>query len=456
MSLNRVAPQGVWTSRWTFVAAAAGLAIGLGNFWRFADSAGEYGGGAYLMLYVACVLLFAMPALVAEVVIGSRGRASPPRALHYLALESATTPWWRLFASLACLASLLVLGYLGVIGGWVLAYIPLLARETLTAASVELAAEHFNTLLASPQTMLYWQSLFMAMSACLVSLDMTRLLGRMLRIAVPIMLIMLALAVYCGYRLGDVGAAWQFLFELRPGDLSWQALLAALAQAFFSLSLGLGAMTVFGAYFPDGRSISRQVTAVVVLDLLVAMAAGLAIYALVLDQNIDPGRGAALLFVSLPYAFGNLFFGDIAGALFFALLGLVTLTTAVALMEPAVAALQERLRWRRPLLVLPVAALVWLLGAGCIQAFSAGPALQWLGRNPLEWLDLISANILVPLCALGFALFAGWRMRAEVLRDELHNASDRFFSLWRVLLRYIAPPAILVVLLGGLYQRFWV
>lgn len=454
MSLNRLAPQGGWSSRWTFVAAAAGLTIGLGTFWRFGHEAGENGGGAFVLMYIGFMLLIAVPILLAEVVLGSRGRASPITAMQHLVQESLAPAWWRGFPVLASLASLLILAYLSVIGGWVLAYVPLMFNETLTAASVELTADHFTALVTSAETMLNWQGLFIAAAALLAALGMTRALGRILRIVVPIILIMLAGAVYCGYRLGNFGAAWAWLFEMRLADVSGWSVLTALGLAFFTVGVGMGAMMVFGAYFPDGRSLARQVLAVVLLDIVVAVVGGLAIYALVLDQNIVPGGGVALLFVSLPFAFGNILFGDLAGALFFAMLGLVVLTSAVAMLEPAVAWLEERRRWPRLGAVLLVSAGVWLAGVGCIYALTEWSGTRLAGYSVLEWLDAVAANVLLPVCALGFTLFAGWRMRPEVLRDELHNSGSLFFSLWRGVVRYIAPAAITVVLVAGLYQRF--
>lgn len=447
--------HGGWGSRWTFVAAAACFAVGLGNLWRFAYLAGVHGGGSFVLVYVLCVLLVALPVLIAEVVLGSRGRSDPIHSMQNLTAEATTGRGWQVIGWLGVLAGLLVLSYYSVVGGWVLAYVEQVGRGTFEAASARQSGEQFGALLASPGRQLFWHSLFMALTALVVALGVRRGVGLVMRLSVPLLfLVLIGMVLYSAQR-GDWASAWSFLFRFRAADFNAEMVLVALGQAFFSLGIGMGAMMAYGAYAPDRRSIAGMLGMVAIFDTTVALLAGLAIFPLVFALHIQPGYGPGLMFVSLPYIFGNMPYGGLVGAAFFALVGLVALSSAVALLEPAVAWLVQRLRWWRPAAAALLASVVWALGVMTILSFNVWAGVRWQGRGLFAWLDLLTANLLLPLVGLLIALFVGWRMRAESARDELYVESRGFFWLWRWLLRYIAPPAVLAILATGLY-RSWV
>lgn len=454
MGLTRESIHGGWASRWTFVAAATATAVGLGNIWKFSYLAGVHGGGGFVLLYLGCVLLVALPVLIAEFVLGSRGRADPIHTMSDLCVESAAGKGWQTIGWLGVLAALLILSYCSVVGGWLLDYTGIMYRNELAAASGRLAGERFAELLANPTRQMAWHTLFMAASAAVVALGVRRGLGVLVRLLLPLLLLTLAWLVYFAWRHGDMDSALQFLFTVRPEQLHRDALLAALGQAFFSLGIGMGAMMAYGAYLPDRHSIVRMALTVVALDTLVALLAGVAIFPLVFSQHIEPNYGPGLMFVTLPYIFSNIDQGGLAGMAFFSMVALITLGSTVALLEPATAYLVQRWSWWRPLAVLFLALIGWCLGVFSIGALSWWRDVLWHGRGLFAWFDLFSANLLLPLVGLLIALFAGWRMRAEAARDELFADSDRLFSLWRWLLRYIAPPALSVVLLAGLYRSF--
>lgn len=447
--MQRETKQGVWVSRWTFVAAASGLAIGLGNFWRFPHEVGQYGGLLYLLVYLGFVLTIAMPVMLAEVVMGSRGRANPESSIQYLNLESGSHGAWRTVPALAMVTGLLLLVHLVVIAGWVLSYAYELGDAKLEAISIEFAGEHFAAYISSSEDMAKGLTGFFIVLTPLAMLKMTRSSGQLLRLLVPMILIMLAATLYAAFQLGDVSAGLKWMFEIRREDFGRDALVSALGQAFYTLGIGAGAMMIYGAYFPDGRSISRQVFAVVVIDTVVALVAGVSIYALVLDHNIEPGNSVALLFISLPYVFGNVLFGDLVGSMFFILLALVMLCSALALLEPAVAWLVEKTPLPRWFVVLLLCLLVWAGGLVIVLDVAAPGEAFWLYA-----LNRVAADYLLPLSALGLTLYAGWVLREVQARDELYYCSDRTFWIWRRLLRYIAPPAILAILLLSVYQGF--
>jgi NSS family neurotransmitter:Na+ symporter len=225
-----------------------------------------------------------------------------------------------------------------------------------------------------------------------------------------------------------------------------------LGQAFFSLGIGMGAMISFGAYAPERRSLVRMLGAVAVLHVVVALLAGLAIFPLVFAHRVQPSFGPGLMFVTLPYIFGNLPYGSVIGSVFFAMVLLAAFGSAVALLEPATAWLVQQWRWSRPRAAFALAFGVWLLGLLSIGSFSLWPSWRPGGKSLFAWIDWISADVMLPLCALALAILVGWRMRSESIRDELLSERPRLFWLWRLTLRYIAPPAIALILLAGLYR----
>tara|TARA_R100000687_G_scaffold83256_1_gene85328 strand:- start:705 stop:2048 length:1344 start_codon:yes stop_codon:yes gene_type:complete len=447
--LQREAKQGVWVSRWTFVAAASGLAIGLGNFWRFPHEVGEYGGLLYLLVYMGLVVVIAMPVMLAEVVMGSRGRANPESSIQFLNLEADAHGAWRIVPVVAMITGLLLLVHLVVIAGWVLSYAYQLGDARLEAISIEFAGEHFAAYISSGEEMAKGLTGFFLVLAPLAMLKMTRFTGQLLRLLVPLILIMLVAALYAAVELGDLGAGLRWMFEIRREDFGRAALVSALGQAFYTLGIGVGAMMIYGAYFPDGRSISRQVFAVAVIDTVAALVAGVCVYALVLDHNIEPGNSVALLFISLPYVFGNVLFGDLVGSMFFILLALVMLCSALALLEPTIAWLVEKTPLHRWFAVLLLCSLTWGAGLFIVLDVAAPGEAFWLYA-----LNRVAADYLLPLSALGLTLYAGWVLREVQARDELYYCGDRTFWIWRQLLRYIAPPAILAILLLSIVQGF--
>ncbi|MEX1670471.1 sodium-dependent transporter [Zhongshania guokunii] len=453
MVLKKRKIQGIWSSRWTFLAAATGLVVSLGNFWRTPQELGHNGGGAYLLLYLGFVVLVMLPIAVAEVRIAVRARGNPIHAIDQLAHYAKASKHWSLAAQIACIAALMLAANYAVVSSWLLAYVAKMSTGVMDGASLDVVAAELTGLLAAPEQMRFWQRIFLVAAISLSAMNVVRGMAGVLRVLLPVLLLVLLSIVYYSYALGDFTSALQWMFTLRVEDLSWRGVFSALQHAFYTLSIGTGALMAYGAYFPSGRSISRQLMALVIIDAGVLVLAGLAILALVFDQHIVPGSGPALLFISLPFSFGNLVFGDIAGTAFFLLLSILSLTTVVALMEPLVAYMVERWAVWRPAAAIMAGVLIWVGGDVAISSLAPASDLRWLSRSFMEWVDILAANILLPLSAWCFVLFAAWRVPKVVygVRDGWFEGV--FFWLWQALLRYIAPPAILVVLVVGLYLR---
>jgi neurotransmitter:Na+ symporter, NSS family len=441
---------GGWQSRTTFVLALSASAVGLGNLWRFSYLVGEHGGGAFVLTYVLCLFLVAVPVMVAEVVLGSHGRGSPLAAIRRASDRSLLSRGWMLVGVLACLTGILILSYYTVVAGWALAYAYDMQAGTFSAASAAAVGEHFAGFLVDPLRLVFSQSLFLLAVMLLVALGVRLGLGLLVWLVVPALVTLLAILIKFGFDNGDIPAARDFLFSVKLVDFSPQAALVALGQAFYTLSVGVGTGISYGAYAPRRTPIGRSVIAVAVFDTVIALLAGLAVFPVIFANNLEPSMGPGLVFFSVPYAFGNIAQGDLFGALFFLLVVLAALGSAVAIMEPAVGGLIEMTRFRRPVAVLFVGGVIWTLGLAVALSLADGGQGDWYGRGSLlSLLDRLTADCLLPLVALLTALLVGWRMRRELLRAALRRESAVFFSLWRLLLRYIAPAAMVLILLAG-------
>ena len=454
MSVAQRGELGGWQSRTTFVLALSASAIGLGSLWRFSYMVGENGGGLFVLTYLLCLFFVAVPVMIAEVIIGSQGRAAPVVAIRWAADRSLLSRGWMLLGWLACVTGLLILSYYVVVAGWALAYAWNMHTGLFAAASASVVAEQFELLLDDLLLMIYWQSLFLLPAVAIVALGIRRGLGMFVWLAVPSLFAMLLALVKFGFDAGDIPATREFLFSIKPLDFSWSSVLAALGQALYTIGVGVGVGISFGAYAPHKLPIGRSVMAVAVFDSAIALMAGLAIFPIVFANNMEPSMGPGLMFISLPYAFGNLMLGELFGTLFFALVALVALGSVVAIMEPIVGVLMQRLRVRRVSAALGVGVLLWLLALVVTLSFGPGDEYTTLGNgNLFHFMDRITAELMLPLVALLTTVLVGWRLRPEILRLELDREMDLFFSLWRRLLRYIAPVAILVIMIGALLAQ---
>lgn len=442
---------GGWQSRTTFVLALSASAVGLGNLWRFSYLAGENGGGLFVLTYLLCLFLVAVPVLIAEVIIGRHGKGGVMEAMRWSADRSLRSRGWLLLGLLTCLTGLLILSYYVVVAGWAVAYAWYLQSGLFAAASVANAAEQFERLLVDPLWMIYCQSLFLGLALLALVLGVRRGLGLLVWLSVPALMVLLGVLVKFALDTGDLVATRDFLFSVNPADFSPRSVLVALGQALYTLGVGVGVGISYGAYAPRRIPIGRSVIAVAVFDTALALLAGVAIFPVVFANNLEPSMGPGLMFISLPYAFGNMMQGDLYGTLFFVLVVLAALGSVVAMLECLVAVVIQGLRIRRFTAVLLVGAVVWLLAMLVARSFDPGDRLSQLVPGGLfRLLDNVTADILLPLVALLTAIFVGWRLRSELLRRELSRELDLFYSLWRCLLRYVVPPAIIIIVLARL------
>ena len=423
-----------WSSGPAFAVAAVGSAVGLGNLWDLPHLAGRHGGGAFVLVYAASVMLVAGPLLAGELIVGRRARRNPVDAMAALARCERRSRLWQLPAWLAVAASLLTLAIYGVLGGWAAAYLRYAVQGELAGGGPVGSARRFSELLASPATMAGWNLLLLSLAALIAAAGIRRGVERATRWLVPAMLaVLILLLIHAAARSGRFVDAAAYLLKADFARLDGVAIAQAFRHACFTLSLGVGVMTAYGAYLPDRACIPRLAFGVAAADLVASLIAALAILPVLMAAGIRPVEGPALAFVALPAAIASVPGGGVLATLFFLLLVLASLTSAVALIEPAAALAVERLRVSR------VEA-----SFGAAGAAAAVGVLAVLALN--EWANVLAA-ILLPLAAGGTALFAGHVLTRRAGREELGLVGRRY-RVWLILVRWAAPAGIGLAVLG--------
>lgn len=449
MTATRTSIHGQWSSRWVFILAATGSAVGLGNIWRFPYVTGENGGGAFVLVYLLCVALIGIPIMMAEILLGRRGRQSPINTMRTLAIEEKQSSHWSLLGWMGVIAGFLILSFYSVVAGWTIFYIIQNAGTGFDGLSAEDISALFDSLLASPQTLLLLHTAFMFLTALVVSLGVKSGLERAVKFLMPSLFILLLIMV--GYAISTEGFSdgLRYMFEPDFSKLSGSSILAAMGQAFFSLSLGMGAIMVYGSYLPSNASIVNTSITIAFADTCVAILAGLAIFPLVFTYGLEPSSGAGLIFVTLPVAFSQMPLGQILGTAFFVLLMFAAWTSSISLLEPAVAWLSENQNMTRVKASIVAGVIAWVLGLGSVLSFNLWEDYTFYGMTYFDVMDKFTSNILLPLGGLLIAIFAGWLMRRQSSQQEIAT-SGFFYAVWKFLVRVVAPLGVSLVFLNAI------
>lgn len=451
MAVSTESRHGMWSSRWLFVLAAAGSAVGLGNIWKFPYIAGENGGGAFVLIYLGCVAFVGIPIMMAEVLLGREGRQSPINTMRALVQQHHRNPAWVLIGWMGVLAGFLILSYYTVIAGWALFYIGEMASGTMDGATGEFAAASFDEFLSNPWELVFWQTLFMAGTVFIIARGVIKGLETAIRWFMPLLFALLF--VLLGYAVTTEGfqQGWDFMFAFNWDTVTGDTVLIAMGQAFFTLSLGMGAIMAYGAYVPSSASIAGTVTIIAVLDTLVAVAAGLAIFPIVFANGLEPGQGPGLMFVTIPLAFGQMPLGALFGALFFVLVSFAAITSAISISEPALAYLVETYNAKRGRVAISLGVISWILGLGTVLSFNVWADVHIVGQLTFfDFVDYVSQNVMLPLGGMLIALFAAWGLPKTVVGAQLGLQTGWVNVLWKVLCGIVAPLGVLIVFLATL------
>ncbi|MGB8714325.1 MAG: sodium-dependent transporter [Onishia taeanensis] len=438
-----------WTTRRAFILAVTGAAVGLGNIWRFPYMTGENGGSAFLLLYVAFVLLLGLPVMMAEILVGRAGRRSPTQSLAHLAMSAGRSPHWRWLGLFGALTVFLILSFYSVVSGWSIEYLVESLNGDFVGMTPPEVGGMFDSFLADPLRMTFNHTLFMLLTMTVVAGGVSNGLEKLNNLLMPMLyLLLIVLAGYAATTDG-FGPALAWLFTPNPAAITVEVVLNAMGHAFFTLAVGACALMAYGAYMPDHQSLPRAAVAVAALDVLVALLAGIAIFSVVFSQGMDPAEGPGLMFVTLPIAFAELPGGSIWLAIFFLLLLLATWTSSINLAEPMVAGLQG-LGLKRGQAAAIVGVAVWALGLLSVLSFSTMKDVDWIGgMNFFELVTTVPTDLFLPVGGLLIAIFAAWVMSRDTALRAL-DAGPNGFRIWQALVRYVSIPLVVVVLASGL------
>ncbi len=430
-----------WASRFAFLMAAIGSAVGLGNLWRFPFQAGQNGGSAFVIIYLVCVIIVAYPILIAELAIGRHKGLSAVGSTRQLALDIGKSRNWAIVGWVGVIASFFILTTYSIIAGQVLAYAVMSVSGEFAQLAAGGTAETLS-LYAGPTHALLWHTLFMVVTILIVSAGLHGGIERVVTILMPVFFVMLAGMCVYALTTGAAKDAIRYLFAPDFSALTPTIVLAALGQAFFSIGVGAAIMITYGSFLPKEEHIGGSGAIIAGSDTMVAIVAGLMIFPIVFAHGLDPAAGSGLIFGALPAVFAGMPAGSIVGGLFFFLAFIAALTTSISILITVSAVIVEELGLNRIKSAFAVGVLVWIVGAATVMFSELS-----------SWLDFLSGSVLLPLCGLLVAALAGWVVPRNIMRNELSGTSDGLFKFWRVLIRYLATIAIALILLLGIDEK---
>jgi NSS family neurotransmitter:Na+ symporter len=453
--------RGNWANHVGFVLAAAGSAIGLGNVWRFPYVTGENGGGAFVLIYLAAVLLIGLPIMMAEILIGRESQSSPVGAFR--ALSRPGSPW-ILIGWMGVAAGFIILSFYSVVAGWTLRYMWLSITGAFSGKDAADIGAIFGQIHAEPVGNVVTHSLFMLLTIGIVIGGIQKGLERWVRILMPALFVTMVLLLIRATSMSGFGAAMSFVFGTHFHLLTTQGVLEAMGQAFFSLSLGMGAMLTYGSYLRRTEDIVAMSTTVAVLDTVIALAAAMVLFPIIFSAGLPSAAGPGLVFVSLPIAFSHMPLGGLWATAFFALLAFAALTSTISLLEVAVSYLIDERSWTRVRATLTCGLAILVLGIP--SALSGGDGIfgaqfahfterffgQGHGKTWFDTFDYFANNWMLPLGGLGIASFVAWRI-GDKAREEAFKTGSRYgkvYWIWVQFLRYVVPVAVLAVFLNAI------
>ena len=434
----------------------------------------ENGGGAFVLIYIISIIVIALPIMIAEVFIGRHGKQNPVASLKYLSNESSSFAFtqidsdlkriktkkqkysnsddftnWQLVGWMGIIAGILILSFYSVIAGWTIAYIFKAFSGAFNLITLEQSQGIFNSFISDPTRLLAWHTIFMLLTCYIISQGVKGGLEKAVKILIPgLFIILIGLAIYSTTLSGFYdGLGYMFIPDL--SKITSEVVLSAMGMAFFSLSIGMGSLMIYGSYLSNESSITEVTSIVAFADTFVAILAGIIIFPIVFTYNLDPSTaGPGLIFQTLPIAFGAMPGGEIIAILFFILLFFAAITSSISLIEPAISFMIEEKSISRSNASIKIGFLTWFLGIGTILSFNYAADLQILGMNFFNLLDNFTSKIMLPLGGLLMAIFTGYIVKKKIISDELNISPERFI-LWRTLVRYVAPVAVTLIFVKG-------
>ena len=439
-----------WSSRFSFVMASVGFAVGLGNIWRFPYLTGEYGGAAFVLVYLLCAFGIGVPILMAEILIGRRGRRSPPGSMRAVAEREGRSRHWHLVGGLNLLAAFLIAVVYCVIIGWVLFYLCQAVATGFAGMDGPAAAAQFDAVLASTPTMLSWTLAGLFLTGLIIYAGVEKGIEKAVIVLMPALFGLLVVLVLYNAFAGGFAQALSWLFTPDFSKLDGGVCLAALGQAFFSIGVAMAAMMTYGAYLPERISIGQSVVMMVTADTLVALLAGMVVFPAVFANGLDPAAGTGLTFKILPIAFARMPGGHFVGSLFFLLLSVAAITSMIGFVHSLTTWLEESRAYTRQKSVIVVLIVIAATSVSSIASYNVLSDWKIMGVNLNAGLDFVVNQVLLPIGGFLIAVFAGWFMSRNSVMEELAIANDILFGIWRLLIRFAVPTAVATIFLFGI------
>ena len=387
--------------------------------------------------------------MLAESLLGRKKRMSPIHTMESMTDETGAPKFFRGIGWMGALSGFFILSFYSVIAGWALVYVGKIASGAFVGINAEGSGAAFGAMLADPVGLTIWHTVFMFLTGAVIARGVNKGLEASLRILMPVLFVLML--ILFGYSLTTPGfmQGFHFLFDFDASKLTTESIVVALGHSFFTLSLGMGAIMAYGAYMPAKQSLGKTIMWVGVLDTAVALVAGMIIFAIVFSNGLEPSAGPGLMFVSLPIAFGGMPGGIFFGTVFFILVSIAAWSSAISIAEPAVAWAVEK-GFTRLTASLAICGFAWFLGLGTVLSFNEWAEYKLFGKTFFDTLDFLTSNIMLPLGGLLIAVFVGWFMSSDMIKNEMKMKNDTLFNVWRFVVRFISPVAIALIFINGL------
>ncbi|NKB37784.1 MAG: sodium-dependent transporter [Gammaproteobacteria bacterium] len=446
-----------WSSRLIFLFAAVGAAVGLANIWKFPYTAGQHGGGGFMIIYLLAIVFISFPIIVTEFLLGRRGKAGPVESIINVAREGNSSAGWSIAAYAGMLAALLAMSFYFVITGWIIYYALQMISGNLHGLSPDKVGQFFTSLTQNELTTTAYHSFAAFLCWMIVIGGLKNGIERVVRYLMPLLIILLlGFTVYSAIA-GDLQTALRFLFLVKPDDISAQTVLYASGQALFTVGAGSCVMIVYGSYLPQSVSLMKSSFQIIAMDTLIALLAGIAIFPLVFAYNLEPAEGPGLLFVTLPIAFSQSATGSVAGAVFFLMVAIAAITSAIAIVQAPIVWVERTFKLKHLTASTLCFILIWILGLGTVCSFDSCSTVYPLGFVPVfsemnffALMEMFAINICLPLGTFLLAVFIGWGLPKTISFDELKNNNPVLIRCWYYCMRYVVPPSILFIMYFGL------
>ena len=446
-----MADRGHWGSKLGFVLAAAGSAVGLGNIWKFPYITGENGGGAFVLIYLLCIVVVGLPVMTAEILLGRATQKSPVGAVKALG-----GGFWVVFGGLGVLGGFVILSYYSVVAGWAMHYTYLALSGQIVGLGPEGVEPLFGSLFTSNGLNLFWHALFMIVTVAVVWGGVNKGIERWARILMPTLFGLMIILLVNSFTMSGFGEAFDFIFGFHTEALTAAGVLEALGHAFFTLSLGMGAMLTYGSYLDRNDDIVVSAITISILDTVIALTACMVLFPIIFSYGMEPASGPGLVFVSIPIAMSQMHGGTFFAFIFFALLVFAALTSAISLLEVVTSYLIDEKGWLRHKATVFAGVVIALIGipsalSGGTYLFGDGFAGVF-GRNWFDTFDYLASNWILPLGGLGISMFTAWRVDDAIRHREFLDGSRLgvFYKGWLVLLKYVVPVGIVLVFLHAI------